>query len=155
MARLDLSLSDQELDEFLMTQRTTRVATTGEDGTPHVVPLWFVWHGGVLYLNSTLGNPTVENLLRTGQAAAVIDDGQTYDSLRGAVLTGVAERADGDPRLPKVERKWSEKYLGGGELPYRHWRNRVWLRLSPARIASWDFSKIPEARARAQAAKES
>jgi hypothetical protein len=114
-----------------------------------------VWHGGVLYLNSTLGNPTVENLLRTGQAAAVNDDGQTYDSLRGAVLTGVAERADGDPRLPEVERTWSEKYLGGGELPYRRWRNRVWLRLSPARIASWDFSKIPEARARAQAAKES
>jgi nitroimidazol reductase NimA-like FMN-containing flavoprotein (pyridoxamine 5'-phosphate oxidase superfamily) len=155
MARLDLSLSDQELDEFLMSQRTTRVATTGEDGTPHVVPLWFVWQGGVLYLNSTLGNPTVENLLRTGQAAAVIDDGQTYDSLRGVVLTGVAERVDGDPRLPAVERKWSEKYLGGGELPYRRWRNRVWLRLSPARVASWDFSKIPEARARAQAAKES
>jgi nitroimidazol reductase NimA-like FMN-containing flavoprotein (pyridoxamine 5'-phosphate oxidase superfamily) len=155
MARLDLSLSDQELDEFLMSQRTTRVASTGEDGTPHVVPLWFVWHGGVLYLNSTLGNPTVENLLRTGQAAAVIDDGQTYDSLRGVVLTGVAERVDGDPRLPAVERTWSEKYLGGGELPYRRWRNRVWLRLSPARVASWDFSKIPEARARAQAAKES
>lgn len=153
MARLDLSLSDQELDEFLMAQRTTRVATTGEDGTPHVVPLWFVWHGGVLYLNSTLGNPTVENLLRTRQAAAVIDDGQTYDSLRGAVLTGVAERADGDPRLPEVEKTWSEKYLGGGELPYRRWRNRVWLRLSPARIASWDFSKIPAARARV--AKES
>jgi nitroimidazol reductase NimA-like FMN-containing flavoprotein (pyridoxamine 5'-phosphate oxidase superfamily) len=94
MARLDLSLSDQGLDEFLMSQRTTRVASTGEDGTPHVVPLWFVWHGGVLYLNSTLGNPTVENLLRTGQAAAVIDDGQTYDSLRG-VVRPCATCADG------------------------------------------------------------
>lgn len=154
MARLDLSLSDQELDEFLSAQRTARVATTGPDGTPHVVPLWFVWHGGALFLNSTLGNPTVENLLRTGQAAAVIDDGQTYDALRGAVLTGVAERPEGDPRLAEVEKTWSEKYLGGAELPYRRWRNRVWLRLTPARIASWDFRKIPAARARVEAAGE-
>lgn len=154
MARLDLSLSDQELDEFLSAQRTARVATTGPDGTPHVVPLWFVWHGGALFLNSTLGNPTVENLLRTGQAAAVIDDGQTYDALRGAVLTGEAERPEGDLRLAEVEKRWSEKYLGGGELPYGRWRNRVWVRLTPARIASWDFRKIPRARARADASRE-
>jgi Pyridoxamine 5'-phosphate oxidase len=154
MAGLDLSLTDRELDEFLSAQRTARVATTGSDGTPHVVPLWFVWQGGALFLNSTLGNPTVENLIRTGQAAAVIDDGQSYDVLRGAVLTGAAGRADGDPRLPEVERMWSEKYLGGGDLPYRRWRNRVWLRLTPARIASWDFRKIPQARARADASRE-
>jgi nitroimidazol reductase NimA-like FMN-containing flavoprotein (pyridoxamine 5'-phosphate oxidase superfamily) len=153
MTRLDLSLTPEELEAYLRERRTVRVATVGPDGTPHVVPLWFVWLDGAMFLNSTLGNPTVENLLRTSRAAGVVDDGESYDSLRGAVLTGVAERAEDDPRLAEVERSWSEKYLGGGELHYRRWRNRVWLRVVPERIASWDFRKIPEARARRDAAR--
>jgi Pyridoxamine 5'-phosphate oxidase len=145
---LDLSLTTDELEPYLRSQRTARVATTGERGHPHVVPLWFVWHDRTLFLNSTLGNPTVDNALRTGRAAAVVDDGDEYDVLRGVTLGGRVERAEGDPRLPQVEREWSVKYLGGRELPYGRWRNRLWLRLVPERVASWDFRKIPEAKAR-------
>ncbi len=151
MAKLDISLSREELHAYLREQRTVRVATVGRDGTPHVVPLWFVWHDDRLFLNSTLGNPTVENMLHTRRASAVADDGETYDVLRGVVLTGTAERAEGDPKLADVEAVWSQKYMGGAELPYRRWRNRVWLRLVPERVASWDFRKIPEARARRDA----
>lgn len=148
--KLDLSLTAGELESYLAEQRTVRVATVRPDGAPHVVPLWFVWHGGGLFLNSTLGNPTVDNMMRTGVASAVIDDGESYDALRGVVLTGlVARLADGPP--PDVERIWSDKYLGGGELPYRRWKDRTWLRLDPDRVASWDFRKIPEARARSRA----
>ena len=147
MAKLDLSLTDEELEAFLGEQHTVRVATVGPDGAPHVVPLWFVWHDGSVFLNSTLGNPTVENMARTGTASAVVDDGRTYDLLRGVVLSGPVERIDGGPP-PEVERAWSQKYLGGGELPYRGWKNRTWLRLVPQRTVSWDFRKIPEARAR-------
>jgi nitroimidazol reductase NimA-like FMN-containing flavoprotein (pyridoxamine 5'-phosphate oxidase superfamily) len=153
MSRLDISLTPEELETYLRGQRTVRVATVGPDGIPHVVPLWFVWHDGVMFLNSTLGNPTVENLLRTSRAAGVVDDGEGYDSLRGVVVTGIAERAEDDHRLAEVQRAWSDKYLGGGELPYGRWRNRVWLRIVPERIASWDFRKIPEARARRDAAR--
>jgi PPOX class probable F420-dependent enzyme len=148
VAKLDLSLTQEELERYLGRQRTCRVATVGPNGTPHVVPLWFVWHGHTLYLNSTLGNPTVENLLRTGRASAVVDDGESYDELRGAVVSGVAERADDDPLLDEVERLWSEKYLGGNPPPYRRWRDRVWLRLRPDHVSSWDFRKIPEAKAK-------
>jgi nitroimidazol reductase NimA-like FMN-containing flavoprotein (pyridoxamine 5'-phosphate oxidase superfamily) len=147
MAKLDLSMTDEELEAYLRQGRTMRVATVDQDGVPHVVPLWFVWHDGVVFLNSTRGNPTVENMLRDGLAAGVVDDGETYDALRGVVVTCRVEVAESDPRLAAAERIWSEKYLGGNEPPYRRWRNRVWLRLVPERTASWDFHKIPEARA--------
>jgi nitroimidazol reductase NimA-like FMN-containing flavoprotein (pyridoxamine 5'-phosphate oxidase superfamily) len=150
-SRLDISLSERELEPYLRSQRTARVATTDDSGRPHVVPLWFIWHDRTLFLNSTLGNPTVENALRTGRAAAVVDDGDDYDVLRGVTVSGRVARAEDDPRLPQVEREWSQKYLGGGELPYRRWHDRVWLRLVPERVASWDFRKIPEARARRDA----
>lgn len=149
--RFDLSLTDDEMEPYLRSQLTARVATADESGTPHVVPLWFVWNDGTLFLNSTLGNPTVENALRSGRAAAVVDDGDDYEVLRGVTVSGHVERAEDDPRLPVVEAEWSRKYLRGGELPYRRWRGRIWLRLVPDRVASWDFRKIPTARARREA----
>ena len=153
MARLDISLTPDELEEYLATQRTARIATADSEGTPHAVPLWFVWLEGSVFLNSTLGNVTVDNLIRTGKATAVIDDGDAYDTLRGVVLTSRAERADDDPRIPEAERLWSEKYFGGNPVPYGAWRNRAWFRLHPQTTASWDFRKIPEAKARGAAAR--
>jgi nitroimidazol reductase NimA-like FMN-containing flavoprotein (pyridoxamine 5'-phosphate oxidase superfamily) len=144
--KLDLSLTSEELEAYLASQPTARVATATHDGVPHVVPLWFVWSEGVLYLNSTVGNVTVENGLKSGSAAAVVDDGERYDELRGVMLRGSFARADDDPHLERVERLWSDKYLGGSPAPYRLWRDRLWLRLIPEHVASWDFRKIPEAR---------
>lgn len=144
---LDVSMTAEEIDAFLAEQRTVRLATADEDGVPHVVPLWFVWRDGRMYLNSTLGNVTVENVLRTERATGVVDDGEAYDELRGVTLIGTVDRL-GAEGPPEVERAWSEKYLGGGDLPYRRWRNRSWFVLRPDRTASWDFAKIPEARAR-------
>ena len=154
MPKLEIAFSPEELEEYLAAQRTARVATADAEGTPHVIPLWFVWLDGVVFLNSTLGNVTTDNILESGKATAVMDDGDSYDALRGAVVTARAARADDDPRIPAAERTWSEKYLGGNPVPYRAWKNRAWFRLDPERIASWDFSKITEAKAQRDRAKE-
>src|SRR5213082_1940168 len=151
MARLEISLQPDEVDAFLHERKTARVATVGPGGDPHVVPLWFVWLGGSLLLNSTHGNVTVENAKTNPNVAAVIDDGETYDDLRGVMVRGPVVQADDDARIPEVEHRWSEKYLAGNPVPFQMWRNRVWLRLDPVRIRSWDFRKIPEARERKRA----
>lgn len=147
MAKLDVSMTADEVDAYLAEQRTVRLATVDREGAPHVVPLWFVWRDGGMWLNSTLGNVTVDNLLAGDRATGVVDDGLAYDELRGVTLTGEVEQV-GAEAPDEVERAWSEKYLGGGELPYRRWKGRSWFRLTPERVTSWDFAKIPEARAR-------
>lgn len=154
MPKLDLSLTEGELAAYLDEQRTVRVATVAADGRPHVVPLWFVWHDGTLFFNTTLGNLTVRNLERDPRASAVVDDGDGYDELRGAVLSGRVERADGDPRLDAVRDRWSKKYMAGNPVPFDRWRNRAFFRLRPDRVDSWDFRKIPAARAKRDAARE-
>lgn len=150
MTKVDIAMTHAELKAYLAGQRTIRVATVGPDDEPHVVPLWFVWLDQTVFLNSTLGNPTVENMLRTGRASGVIDDGELYDELRGVEVRGRVARAHEDPRVPDADRLWSDKYMGGNPTPYGRWRNRTWITLTPDRIASWDFRKIPEARARAR-----
>lgn len=149
MAKLDLSMTPAELEAYLDAGRTIRLATASPDGVPHVVPLWFVWLDGVAYLNSTRGNLTLRNLERNPVATGSVDDGEAYEELRGVLLSGTMEEAGDDPRIEEVAGRWSRKYLGGNPVPYGRWRNRVWLRLRPDRITSWDFRKIPEARARA------
>jgi Pyridoxamine 5'-phosphate oxidase len=151
MRKLDLSLAPDELDGYLRSQSTLRLATINRDGTPHVVPLWFVWLDGTAFMNSTLGNRTLRNLNEDARATGCVDDGTTYDDLRGVLLHGPVERAGDDPRIPDVEHRWSEKYLSGNPVPFQQWKDRVWLRMTPARITSWDFRKIPEARAKAAA----
>jgi hypothetical protein len=153
MTKLDIALTGEEIDSFLSDQRTVRLATTGPEG-PHAVPLWFVWLEGSMHMNSTLGNLTIVNLTDDSRGAAVVDDGDSYDSLRGVVLHGpVTVGADAVPasRLDAVAAAWSAKYMGGGPLPYDGWRGRVWLRLDPEHVSSWDFRKIPAARVRRDA----
>lgn len=152
MAKLDLALTPDEVDSFLATHRTARVATVGAGGRPHVVPLWFVWLEGSMFMNTTRGNVTIANLQADPSAAAVCDDGETYDDLRGVVLRGPVVDAGDDPRIAEVEGRWSRKYLAGNPVPFATWRNRVWLRLDPVRLSSWDFRKIAEARAKKRAA---
>ena len=137
MAKLDLSLTAPELESFLSGQRTIRLATATPTGQPHVVPLWFV---------------TIQNLERNPAATGSVDDGEAYEELRGVLVQGRVEWAAGDPRLEAVKEAWSKKYMGGEPPPYDRWKNRVWFRLAPHRIASWDFRKIPAARAAAQGA---
>ena len=144
---LDLSLSPEELDGFLTQQRTVRLATVASDRRPHVVPLWYVWLNGALFMNSTVGNVTTENLRSHPRASGVVDDGDDYGSLRGAVLEGDVARAEGHPELHEVRRIWSNKYLAGAPLPYDRWKGRIWLRLLPEKVTSWDFRKIPQAKA--------
>jgi len=153
VAQLDLSLTPEELDRFLEQQRTVRVATVDARGKPHVVPLWFVWIDGTLFVNTTRGNLSVRNLEANRAAAATVDDGETYDDLRGVVLRGRVEEADQDPRLPEVVEAFSRKYFGGNPPPFTSWRKRVFLKLQPERISSWDFRKMEEARAKRDAAR--
>lgn len=146
--KLDIEMTDNEREAYLAEQRTARVATIGEDGIPHVVPLWFVWVDGAMFLNSTLGNVTVDNMLAGRPVAATVDDGDTYDVLRGVVLTGAVTKAEGDPRVEAADRAWSDKYMAGNPTPYAKWKSRLWMRLDASKVTSWDFRKIPEARAK-------
>jgi hypothetical protein len=105
-------------------------------------------------MNSTRGNVTIRNLERNPVATGSIDDGDAYEELRGVLVHGEVEWADDDRRLGKVKAKWSAKYLAGAPVPYDRWKDRVWFRLVPKRITSWDFRKIPQAKAKVRAQSE-
>ncbi|MGW0827171.1 pyridoxamine 5'-phosphate oxidase family protein [Streptomyces sp. NPDC002845] len=142
-----IMMAPDELDEFLATQRTCRVATVSADGTPHVSPLWFAWDGTSLWLYSIIRSRRWAALLRDPRAAVVVDAGEEYDELRGVELSGTVEvvgevprAGEPHPELVGIEPVFARKYFGIGELP--HDGRHAWLRLKPDAVTSWDFRKL-------------
>lgn len=136
-----LRLTPEELDALLAGERTAHVATVSPDGWPHVVPLWFVWLEGALWVNNLRRSRRTRNLERGSPVAVCVDAGARYADLRGAVLYGRFVAADDDPGLGAVRAAFAAKYWGGHEVGAL--RSHQWLRLRAERTASWDFAKIP------------
>jgi PPOX class probable F420-dependent enzyme len=140
-------MSPEEVDGFLGGEHTCRVATVGADGRPHVAPLWFVWDGGHLWLNSIVRSQRWTDLMRDPRVAIVVDAATKYDELRGVEILGRASVVGEVPRgsephaeLAEAERLYARKYSGSDTFVAdgRH----AWLRVTPEKIVSWDFRKL-------------
>ena len=146
-----IEMTREEIDAFLAAERTCRVATVGGDGSPHVAPLWFVWDGAAVWLNSIVRSQRWTDLARDPRVAVVVDAGTEFWELRGVEITGRAHVVGEVPRgtgavseLTAVEPLYARKYRGTDEFTPdgRH----GWLRVVPEKIVSWDFRKNPALR---------
>jgi hypothetical protein len=141
-----IAMSSEELDAYLAEQRTIRVACVGADGAPHVTPLWFVWDGSSIWLTSIVASQRWTNLMRDNRVSLVVDSGHDFMELCGVEMDGTAEAVGEVPRtgepndeLIEPERLFGDKYAGGTMF---HDNRHAWLRITPTKIASWDFKKI-------------
>ena len=147
-----------EADEFLTAERTCRVATAGQDGRPHVAPLWFVWDGTSLWLSSLVRSQRWTDLMRDPRVAVVVDAGVEYTELRGVELSGRGRARSVTSRArPRPIPSWpgrsgcsptSTPAASMAEPDGRH----AWLRLTPDKLVSWDFRMAIAAKASAEVA---
>jgi PPOX class probable F420-dependent enzyme len=142
-----IAMSADEIDQFLSTERTCRVATVGADGAPHVAPLWFVWDGQALWLNSVVKSQRWTDLARDPRVSVVVDAGEAFGELRGVEILGRVESVGEapwtgtvpEPEIDRPEQLFADKYAGGQiGRDARH----AWLRLRPDKLVSWDFRKM-------------
>jgi Pyridoxamine 5'-phosphate oxidase len=142
-----VAMTPDELDVFLASERTCSVATVGPRG-PHVTALWFVWDGAALWLSSITRSQRWVDSQRDPRVAALVESGEDYFELRGVEITGRVEAVGEVPRtgepvdaLLEPERLFAAKYHAGASAMVHDGRH-AWLRLTPDKIASWDFRKI-------------
>ena len=139
-------MTTDEVTAFLTEERTCRVATVSPSG-PHATPLWFVWDGSALWLNSLSSSQRWTDWERDNRVAAVIDAGTDYTELRGVEIRGRAEVVGEVPRtglpndeLAEPERLFARKY-NDTDLFSPDGRH-AWRRIVPDKISSWDFRKM-------------
>ncbi len=67
------TLNDPLAQELLRTNRLTRLAYTGTDGTPRVIPIGFYWNGAQIIICTATSAPKVRALSKNPHVALTID----------------------------------------------------------------------------------
>ena len=149
-----IAMTPAELDEFLAQERTCRVATSPR--TARTSSRSGSSGRGALWLSSVVRSQRWADLIRDPRVAVVVDAGEEYHELRGAEIKGTAEPVGEVPRhgagraLATPELLFARKYLGGDSM--LHDGRHGWLRVTPGKITSWDFRKLPTRSAPAEPA---
>lgn len=144
--RAEIELTPDEQAAMLDTARTAILVTIGPDGVPDPTAMWFVVDGGQIVMRTYAKSQKVRNVERDPRVAVLIEDGETYDTLRGLQLTGrIALSRDVDEVLDVVE-GLARKYQGVEGLDRDAMRDyagkQAVLRLEVDRRVSWDHAKL-------------
>ncbi len=145
--RNQIVMTDEEITDFVARGRTGTMATIGASGQPHLVAMWYAVLDGEIWIETKVKSQKVVNLCRNSRVSFLIEDGMTYDSLRGVSFEGVAEILDDPDTIFAVGVSVWERYNG----PYTDdlkpavdmmMNKRVAVRIVSDRVRSWDHRKL-------------
>lgn len=130
-------MSGQEIRAFLAEgTRTGKLATTMRDGTPHVMPIWFVLDGDAIVFNTGADTVKGRALRRDPRASLVVDSEQppfAFVHVRGTVT--ISEDRE---ELLRFATRIAARYMGADRADEYGRRNAVpgelLVRLHPERV---------------------
>jgi PPOX class probable F420-dependent enzyme len=126
-------MSELEIAEFVIQQRTGTLATMGLDGQPHLVAMWYAVIDDVIWFEAKRKSQKVVNLRRDNRASFLIESGLTYQTLRGVSFEGRGEVFDDDTTM------WP---VGVSQRVQSGLFNRVVIRLNVERVRTWNHRKL-------------
>jgi len=145
-----VAMSRKEVWQFLESQRRVYLGFVMDNGYPHVTPIWFVIVGERVYMRAQDYKVKV-GLAAKGKACVVIDDGDKYRELRGAVMWGRSRLISEKrliARLTKLfDARYSERQWKADEMP-KDWvkerskEERAFIEFVPEKVDSWDNRKV-------------
>ncbi|MCB0926216.1 MAG: PPOX class F420-dependent oxidoreductase, partial [Mycobacterium sp.] len=110
--RRQIVMNDAEIADFIATNRTGTMATVGLDGQPHLVAMWYGIVDREIWVETKVKSQKVVNLRRNPRVSFLVEEGMTYDSLRGVSFEGVAEIHDDPDTIFAVGVSVWERYNG-------------------------------------------
>lgn len=143
---------------YLDRAKTIRVATTNEDGSIYLSPLWLVVDDETVYLPIDAGSRHAVNFEAHRPVAALVDAGDEYATVAGVRILGSAQVVD-DPELyARLQRLVHEKYFYVGHpyaaayFEFGEWAGRRYFKLVVDKMIGWDsrettMPQVPETRA--------
>ena len=145
--RKQIEMSEAEVARFLDERHTMSVATNGRDGFPHLVAMWYGFLDGKPAFWTYAKSQKTRNLERDDRITCMIEDGDTYATLRGVMLVGRATIFRDIETVMKVGESVYERYNGPltdqTRTVVRHMgRKRVAVCIEVERVVSWDHRKL-------------
>ncbi len=145
--RAEIRMTEAEIAEFVAASRTATIATLGADGTPHLVAMWFAVLDGTIWLETKAKSQKAVNLRRDPRITVLVEDGLTYDALRGVSIEGRGVISEDPDEIWAVGVNVFERYYGPYSAELRPavemmLNKRVVVRVDPVRVRSWDHRKL-------------
>ncbi|MGP3705367.1 PPOX class F420-dependent oxidoreductase [Gordonia paraffinivorans] len=145
--RSQIVMTDDEITEFVARSRTATLATFGPNGNIHLVAMWYGLVDGEIWFETKAKSQKAVNLRRDNRCTIMVEDGDTYDSLRGVSFEGTAEILDDPDSCLKVGISVWERYTAPYTEESRPFveqmmNKRVAVRFIPTRTRSWDHRKL-------------
>ena len=147
-----VTMSDDEIEQFLLDNMKVQIATIGPDGTPHLTTLFYVVEDGMIAFWTYGRSQKVVNLRRDPRITCLVEDGEDYFELRGVTIQGKARlveeyddiRALGARVAKRMARLGEQGDLGdfGDEIVEKQARKRIGIVVEPIKVASWDHHKM-------------
>ena len=142
-----VAMTAAEIAEFLAASRKLQLATINQDGTPHLVAMYYVMLDGRIAFWTYRASQKARNLARDPRITCLIEDGDAYFDLRGVQIAGAVRLIDSRDgvlevgrlivaRLPEVPRDTLEAYVEHAA------RKRVAYTVTPHRTVTWDHHKL-------------
>jgi PPOX class probable F420-dependent enzyme len=142
-----IKMTPDEVEAFLSEQRTLSMCTINFDGSIHAVAMWYGFLEGSIAVETKTKSQKVQNLRRDPRMTVLIEDGDSYEELRGVELVGRAEIVDDPDQMWALGVSVFERYTG----PYTEemkpfveamLHKRVVVQLHVERTVSWDHRKL-------------
>ena len=145
--RSKIVMSDDEVTAFIERSRTCTMATIGPSGQPHLVAMWYAVVDGQIWFETKAKSQKVQNLKRDDRITVSIEDGLTYDTLRGVSIEGTAEIVEDPEQIWAVGVSVWERYNGEYSEEVKPLvefmlNKRIAVRVDPTRVRSWDHRKL-------------
>lgn len=124
--------------EFVAYQRVCRVATVGQDGRPHNVPVCPILERDRVYFGSASDGVKVRNVRATGRVALLYDEyTEAWSGLRGIMIWGAAKVIEAGPTFRRIRKLLYQRYPQYKKEAPLEERGSVVIEVTPTRTFSW------------------
>ncbi len=142
-----IKMTPDEVEAFLVGQRTLSMCTINFDGSIHAVAMWYGFVEGAVAVETKAKSQKVQNLRRDPRMTCLVEAGDSYEELRGVELAGRAEIIDDPQRMWALGVSVFERYTGPYSEEMKPFveamlHKRVVVRLHVERTVSWDHRKL-------------
>jgi len=144
-------MTPTEVTELLAAQRKVQLATNGQDGFPHLVTMYYVMIDGQITFWTYRSSRKARNLDRDPRISCLVETGEQYFDLRGALVQGRARRIEDPVVIAEIGRKITAVLAGPdadadpdavSQYVEHAARKRYGYAVEPARVISWDHAKL-------------
>jgi PPOX class probable F420-dependent enzyme len=135
------AMSKDEMSAFLARPIIARIATVRANGSPQIVPMWFLYEDGVMYMSTRTYAAKVKHLQTNPRAAVVVDEMVAPMKNKVVTIEGTVEVLT--TGVKETTTKIYHKYVGveGSTSPQAQQSintPRVILKITPKKIETMD-----------------